>query len=133
MTCFIDSSVLIAFADVRDENHARSVELLKKAFNDKTFGTIYTSDYVFDECVTFTYARTKDKQKALQLGQHLLSSEIELIYTTSSVFEKAWNAFKTTKGLSFTDCILIATMQTYGIKHLLTFDNTLEMAVKTTK
>ncbi len=58
MSAFIDSSVLIAFYSERDENHAKAVELIKKA-GSKEYGAIFISDYVFNECVNFILAKTK--------------------------------------------------------------------------
>lgn len=123
MTCFIDSNVFIAYADKRDENHERSVELMHKAIGKKEFGRLFLSDYVVDECLTFTYNRTKDKKRTIGLGQHMLSPTFDKIYASPEIFEKAWSLFKKTEQLSFTDCTIAAQMQTLGIGFLMSFDS----------
>ncbi len=123
MSCFIDSNIFIAFAEKRDERHGEAVELLRRTLQEKEFGTPYFSDYVFDECITFLYSRLHDKQKSVKLGDFLRASQFECIYTGPNEFEKSWQLFKKSQGLSFTDCTIIEVMKTHGIENLISFDS----------
>lgn len=123
MTCFVDANVLIAYAHQQDENHARSVALLQDVLERGAFGHTYISDYVIDEVVTHVYARTKSKQKAVQIGDFLLSSEFSVIFTGLDSFGRAWNLFQNSTGLSFTDCTVAELVKRNGIETLVSFDS----------
>ncbi|MGQ4834306.1 MAG: PIN domain-containing protein [Candidatus Asgardarchaeia archaeon] len=60
MAILLDSSVIIAFFNKRDKNHKRALELTEKALIDH-YGTIFISDYVFDETVTYLLKRQKKR------------------------------------------------------------------------
>jgi len=71
MSVFIDTGVFIAFHNMRDRNHSRAVELVKRAARGE-FGILYTSDYVFDEAVTTALIRTRNPSIALSIGEMIL-------------------------------------------------------------
>src|SRR3989344_2871755 len=113
MSVLVDTNVLIAFFNEKDERKERATELLKRV-SAREFGTPYLSDYVFDEFMTFTYARLKDKRKTLEIGKNILSNELELSFCTPEVFREAFELFEKTSGLSFTDCIIAASALEQG-------------------
>lgn len=81
MSVFLDSSAIVAYYNKRDQHHERAIEILTEVFNEK-YGLIYTSDYILDESVTVAWMRTKSKDIAINLGERLLFSEINLIMVT---------------------------------------------------
>lgn len=118
MAIFIDTNMFVAYYNERDLHHKRSEELIKKIVGGD-YGEIFTSDYVFDEAVTVTLVKTNLK-KALELGEHILNSEITLL-KVDDAFSAAWKEFKTAN-MSFTDCTIIALMKQNGIDKVMTFD-----------
>ncbi len=119
MAVFIDSCVFIAYYNQRDLHHKASVKLVEKCV-EGDFGELFTSDYVFDEAITVTFVKTGLK-KAVELGDYLLNSEVELLDVDRDAFNTAWEKFKTAE-MSFTDCTNIAVMRLHGIDKILTFD-----------
>ena len=130
MGVFIDSNIFIAFANKRDRDHARSIELMDSVRKAK-FGTPYTSDYVFDEAVTAALIRTGRLDTAVKMGKIILGSKDEsitslarLIRVDEKIFSEAWATFKTGrfKGLSFTDHTILAQLKELKIEALASFD-----------
>ena len=127
MSAFIDTGFLIAFHNVMDVNHTRAVELMKKIV-DGEFGTVYTSDYIFDEAVTLTLIRTRRPEIALTMGKMILGELttpfLILLRVDNEVFEEAWRLFSryAERGLSFTDCTSIALIKRRGIESIISFD-----------
>jgi hypothetical protein len=119
MAAFIDSSVLVAYYNQRDVHHAQAQELLKRGV-EGDFGELFISDYVFDETVTVTLVKT-GLDRAVELGDYLLNSELTLLRVDEDAFHEAWEMFKNL-GMSFTDCTNIAVMHHHGIESILTFD-----------
>ena len=118
---FIDSSVYVAFYNKDDSQHQKAVGVLEKVASGN-FGNEVTSDYVFDETVTVTLSRTKDKKTAINAGSHILEST-HLLDVHGHVFDASWKLFKENDdGLSFTDSSAIALMNLFNIEHIATFD-----------
>ena len=122
MTFLVDTSVLIAYSDQRDERHADAAGLLRRALEDREFGNGYISDFIIDEVLTLAYARSRDKSRTVQLGEFLFT-EFEFVHTSPEIFKKSWELFQKSTGLSFTDCTLVVLMKTFGIQSLLSFDS----------
>ena len=120
MVILVDANVFCAFANLDDVHHERAKTVLKDAFS-KDYGKVVTTDYVFDETVTVAIRRTTKKQ-AIELGKFILQSEIFVAHIDSLAFDKAWKYFKKLDGFSFTDCSLLAFMDTFKINKLATFD-----------
>jgi len=83
---FVDTGIFVAYVNKRDVNHKRAVEILEDIMRGK-YGKAYTSDYVFDEAVTFALLKTKDVRKALNVGNSL----------TKLFLIKLGNTFRNTK------------------------------------
>jgi len=127
---FIDSNIFIAFANTRDRDHARSLELLDEVRRGE-FGLPYTSDYVFDEAVTTALVRTGRVTTAVKVGKIILGSKegsipsfARLVRVDERVFSEAWTNFETGrfKGLSFTDHTILAQLKEFKIDTLMSFD-----------
>jgi hypothetical protein len=120
VSVFLDTGFFLAYYDTRDKYHGKAFALAKKIVS-KEFGAIFTSEYVFGESITLTLAR-KGPEKAIELGETILNSEIEIISISKEIFAKAWELFKQRKNLSFADCATIEAMKANGIKNLASFD-----------
>lgn len=130
MSIFIDTGVFIAFFNKRDEKHKQAVELLKNALSGD-FGTLYTSDYIFDEAVTFIIKKTGRIDLAQTVGNFILGELkgypklFNLLYVNSEVFSYAWRLFNkySNRKLSFTDCTSLALIKITNIPRIMSFDN----------
>jgi len=124
MGVFIDTGVFVAVRNADDKYHKRAKKLMRRALKGE-YGTIYTSDYVFDEAVTVALVRTKRIDLAVDVGNYiLLSPRIKMIFVDQTIFREAWRIMQKyhDKMLSFTDATTLAIMQRYGIQYLMTFD-----------
>jgi len=125
MALFIDTGIFVAAGNIADKNYERAKELLEKALRGE-FGTAYTSDYVIDEAITATLARTKKLKLAIDVGEYILSSpRIKKLWVTEEVFDAAWERFKSLgeRPMSFTDCTSLVLMEKHGIGRIASFDS----------
>ena len=121
MVVFIDTNVFIAYANVRDGQHKKAVNLMERIMSLE-YGAPVTSDYVFDEAVTVALARSNDKDMAITLGNHILAS-MRMLKMNAVVFVRAWRRFKTAhEKMSFTDCTNLAFLEIIKDKRIATFD-----------
>ena len=119
----LDTGVLFGFEVEKDKKHADAVRIVNNAI-DGAYGATVITDYIFDETVTLTLARTKDLSKAIIIGEHL--KNLEILKVDQTIFDDAWSMFKaqkTKKRLSFTDCTTIAAMKVNGIDKVAAFDS----------
>ncbi len=119
---FLDSSFLVSVEVVTDQNHNRAVEIMDEIIRGE-FGEAVTSDYIFDETITVTFARTKDLGKTALVGEVLLNSS-RMLKVEDPVFKESWEVFKTQKSakFSFTDCTTVSLMKEHKIENIATFD-----------
>lgn len=131
MSIFIDTGVFIAYVNRKDEHHALASALLEDIMKNK-YGLAFTSDYVFDEAVTYVLYKTGDIRKARNVRDLILGDDekglpgfINLFYVDEEVLQGAWKAFLkyADKKLSFTDCSCIELMRAKGIEHIASFDH----------
>jgi len=123
MSVFIDSCVLIAYANPRDTCHTDAKRIVDEIL-DLKYGKPFLSDYVFSEVVTVMLQKTKDLMSASEYGQDILRSELEMLKVDENAFKEAWQTFqgRGKTGLSFTDCTNLALMKTHSIKTIASFD-----------
>ena len=119
---FLDSSYLVAVAVESDQNHPKAIRLNREIAKGE-FGKAVISDYIFDETITVIFGRTKDIDKAVQVGTNLFASA-EVINVGDKRFMEAWNLFKVQRStrLSFTDCTTLSIMRERAIPNVATFD-----------
>jgi hypothetical protein len=131
MSAFVDTGVFVAFANVKDRDHAAAEELVDRIRRGE-LGVPYTSDYVFDEVVTTALSRTGNPDLAVRAGSLILGSPessvkplARLLRVDAAAFSDAWAAFrsKRSRGLSFTDQTTVALMRQAGIDSLVSFDS----------
>ncbi|MEA1992891.1 MAG: PIN domain-containing protein [Euryarchaeota archaeon] len=122
---FMDSSLIIAYANKDDENHGRASTIMEEIVNFK-HGKAIISDLVFSEIVTVIKLR-KDLKSAVEIGEILKDSkEVDIVFAKESLFEEIWSIFRSHRGLSFVDASNIAVMKTFDIKKIATFDRDFE-------
>jgi predicted nucleic acid-binding protein len=76
-----------------DAHHAEAVRLLQLALSGRG-GTVYTSDYVFDETVTLARVRTWNAEIPLTIGKAIIESpRVLLLRVDEEIFNKSWDIF----------------------------------------
>lgn len=127
ISVLIDTSVLIAFANEADQNHAVGKKIIDDILDGK-YGSPVISDYIFDETITVCLARTKSHEKTKSLGEYLLNSEIIMVGINDVLFNETWKLFCKSPKLSFTDTSSIAVTQILGVMYMATLDKNLAKA-----
>jgi len=129
MSLFLDTGVIVAYLNPRDAHHDDAVGIIAAAIRGD-LGDVVTSDYVFDEVVTLTLARTRRVDAALRVGELILGSGpegrfMDLAYVTSQIFLRSWALFRRfiSKGLSFTDCTSVELMRRLRMSDIASFDS----------
>ncbi len=117
---FIDSSVLFAFASLRDVHHTKATKIMGLVVSNM-YDSVLINDYVFDEVIS-VILRKLGKKDAVEIGSHILDSEIFVAKIDQETFQKSWDLFRQLEGFSFTDCSILAFMKTFGINKIATFD-----------
>ncbi len=119
---FIDSNILVSYYNAEDQNHELAKNVIADIEQNK-YGSAIISDYVFDEIITVTLTRIKDKEIVIKLGIHILRSEIKILKVNKKIFQRAWQLFKESDlKMSFTDFTNLAFLEIFDIKYLATFD-----------
>ncbi|MDE1764225.1 MAG: type II toxin-antitoxin system VapC family toxin [Thaumarchaeota archaeon] len=118
----LDTSFLVAYFNQKDVNHSKAMHVIRNIV-EKKFGTLYITDYVFNETVTVSLIKMKSLDKAAMIGNYILKA-MQTIRVEEDVFLDAWKIFQRQKGtrLGFTDCTTVAIMRYRGIDNIATFD-----------
>ncbi len=117
---FIDANVLVAYYNIRDALHEKAIALMQRILANE-YGTAVISDYIFNEALTVTQLRAKDRSKVVALGSLLLSSRIRIVKINSVLFQEAWSLFQK-NNMSFTDCTNLAVLSMFSASSIATFD-----------
>lgn len=120
MTILIDASVFCAYANTKDIHHEKAKRILEEVMVKKK-ETVITTEYIFDETVTVALRKT-GKEKAKELGNHILNAGYKIAKIDQKSFEKSWQLFQEENNFSFTDCSCIIIMEEIGITKIATFD-----------
>ena len=124
MEIFLDSCVLVGYAN-KDDTHYEKSKIIIQNIEDGKYSGAYISDYVFSEFLTVSTIRTKDKMKTVKYGRKYLNSKITLIKVGYKTFEDTWKLFQQDKNnkMSFVDYSNLAMMDLLGVKNIATFDS----------
>ncbi len=120
MAILVDASFICAYANSRDVHHSAARNAMRDVASGK-YGRVIITDFIFDETVTVV-KRKVGRDKAVETGIFLLSSQLQMALVNGHVFERAWELFRDSDELSFTDCTSIAFMLAFGIGRIATFD-----------
>lgn len=128
MTVLIDTGVLYADHDRDATRHEVADRALTSVYRG-AFGQPYLTDYIFDEAITVTLARTGSHGPAVSLSHRLRGvgdypPVFEILRVNRATFDDANEFFERydDQGLSFTDATTVAAMKRRGIDHVLSFD-----------
>ena len=122
---FVDTSALVAMADVRDTNHLIAAQLGEEIMGQYR---LIVTNYVLDELYTLLlvnagYRRTVNFKRRLDT---LVEREIlQVIWVFEDIAGEAWRVFEqfnVDKQWSFTDCVSYVVMQQRQIIEAFTFD-----------
>ena len=118
----LDSSLIVAYSNEADENHAKALKVVKD-IDRGNHGTPVITDYIFDEVVTVMLAKTRDLARAIDLGEKLLNANL-LLKIDEELFRLSWKIFgeQGRTIFSFADCTSVAVSRTNGISTIATFD-----------
>lgn len=120
---FVDTNVFVAALNRRDKLHERDRDLLQKAFT--TFKWLYTSDYIFNECLLVAWARTRNTTLIQQLDKVIQESEkIEILKVDEPCFSTAKSYLRKHPKLisTLTDWASLVLMRDHKISNVLSFD-----------
>lgn len=130
MTCLLDTDVLVSWVSTREARHRDSKALMARAF-EGPWGAPFVTDFVLDEALTLVMARglpleAVDRLLAL-VGQAVVPggpAPVMLARVSDRSFRAAFPLFRRhfRRGLSFTDCTTIATMDERGADVIASFD-----------
>ena len=121
-TVCIDSNFVIAVSNPLDHLHGKAVATSKLVASSKHL----ISDLVFSEFST-VISQKMGKPSAITIGNKLLNSPLtQFVSLDQNLFLSSWKIFSQLKqkNISFVDCSILAMMQHFKIKHLLSFDHT---------
>ena len=116
---FVDTSAWFAYVNRSDRDHEKVRDVLR-AFE----GRLVTSNFVFDETITFCLYRLGHRTAA-KVGKTLLSATtIDLVHLTLDDERLAWALFlqRPDKTYSYTDCASFVVMRRLGLRHALSLD-----------
>ena len=125
MSLFLDTGVLVAVRNSVDGRHERAKELMRSAIRGDS-GAVYTSNFILDEAITLTMARTKNPDMALDVGYFVIRSpRIIMLFVSDREFREALDKFKSLgkRLLSFTDITSLVLMARHGIDEMVSFDS----------
>jgi len=128
MAVFIDTGAFMAYRNKRDVYHSKADDLLRRALQ-REFGSIFTTDFIYDETLTLAMVRTGNKNVVKDISDIMLSPRIEMMMMIDGVvLNKAIELFFRLfdKRISFTDATTMAVMQQEHIGKIITFDSHFE-------
>ena len=122
-----DSDPLFAYVNAQHPKHSVACSIMSEALKG-VYGKLVVPNYIIDEVLTLSRVRTKrcdygeailNLLRATKENKRIFLEIIlnqEMLLLTETLYKRYCP-----KGLSFTDCSLIALMQIFGINHLATF------------
>lgn len=122
---FIDTAYVLALVNERDQYHDRAQELADFYEGQN----LLITDAILLE-IGNALARGFKEQAIDIINFFIQSDEVEVVWHTSQVFDKAFAMFKKydDKEWSLVDCISFVVMREKGIKQALTFDSHFQQA-----
>lgn len=116
-----DSSGIVSLVTETDRNHTQAKALANQYV--KSQGSILVPSDVFSETLNIL-GKKAGHATAIKTGQTILQSEtFVVIYPDERITEVAFTLFQIQpESVSFTDCLVMATANHYGIKNVFGFD-----------
>lgn len=116
---FVDTFFVVALVNERDQYHEKAVELSLE-YERKL---VLTTDAVLLE-ISNSLVRNYKKESIVIIEKFLTTAETELIRLDATLFNKAFELYKThaDKSWGLVDCISFVVMKEHGINDALTCD-----------
>lgn len=113
----------MAYRNKKDVYHSAANDLVRRALKGE-FGSIFITDYIYDEALTLAMVRTGNKAVAEDISDVMRSPRIEMINIDGTIMEQARELFFRLfdRGIGFTDATTMAVMQQENIGKIITFD-----------
>lgn len=116
---FLDSSFVIALADVDDQFHERAVKILPAVGLERLI-----SDLVISESVTAIGARLGSKAAREVFENLAYDSSTKTVFSSKRLYERALSVYTKYDGhLSFADSVTVRLMYDQKIKEIVSFDS----------
>jgi predicted nucleic acid-binding protein len=116
---FLDSSFIIALADIDDQFHERAVKVLPTLESQRMI-----SDLVISESVTAVGARLGSKAARDVFENLTYDSATKAVYSGRRLYERAMLVYiKYDGNLSFPDSVTVRLMYDQKIKEIVSFDS----------
>lgn len=125
---FLDSSYIIALAQISDQHHAKASQLAEFVEHSKT-GLMTTRAVLLE--IGNALSRLKTRRDAIRLMNSLQSSsQLNIVPVTEELAAQGWDLFcqRPDKEWSWTDCISFVVMKECGLTSALTSDQHFEQA-----
>ena len=124
MTIFLDTGVIVALDNQRDPLHSTAIEKMALVRSGAYGNWVYTSDYIFDESLTLSFARTGNMALSKELAKKLLAGKsLTILHVDETLFQQSIAIYIAQNGsLSFTDCTTVQLMKENNIEYIATFD-----------
>jgi predicted nucleic acid-binding protein len=125
---FLDSSNVIALAQISDQHRARALQLAASIEHNKT-GLVTTRAVLLE--IGSALSKAKIRRDAIRLIDALqASSRLDIIPLTEEIASQGWNLFcqRPDKEWSWTDCISFVVMNNRRLSEALTSDQHFEQA-----
>ena len=129
---FVDSGFLYAYVNERDKSHNLVRKKMREIMSGN-YGSILISNYIIDESLTLARARTKKCNVGKRI-QKLIQKSIaekplfQIMIIDSLIIPKIDEYYEKycEKGLSYTDCSILAVMKKLKIEYLATISKEFE-------
>jgi predicted nucleic acid-binding protein len=119
---FVDTAYWVAQFDVRDQLHAKALELEPQLKNLE----LLTSELVLTEFLNyFCKGGEQIREEVSGTVQDIIDSpSIQIVWQTQALFEAGLTLYKSRldKGYSLMDCVSMGVMQQEGVQEVLTHD-----------
>lgn len=116
-----DSSGIVSLATETDRNHAVACRLANQLTKD--LGSVLVPSDVFSEMLNIL-GKKAGHETAIETAKTILQSEtFVVVYPDQELIDDAFALFQSQpESVSFTDCLVMATADYYGTKHIFGFD-----------
>lgn len=118
----IDSNVLIAAANKRDQNHDRALSILR-GIDNRDLPTSRVTNYVVAEVLNTIHSKHSQQIALNQYDRLKASVGFKIIQCAQKDFTQALELFETSEELSFVDATIATYMDREEIEYLYSFDD----------
>ena len=116
---FLDTSAILALADVRDQNHTGAVAALESLTSDGN--TLLTHNYVLVESAALLQSRI-GLESALAFLSDAEHFTVHWVTPTDHAEAITLLTERNRRGLSMVDCMSFVVMRKYGVRTALAYD-----------